>query len=278
MKYLLMLCIFLMQSTFWLAVYLKLYFPNIHNKVIVFLLYGSYIVFVVIYFFAFYRLIKYNQLKEEVSMLEKLKMIKQQQKESVELAIQAEQKKQDEIIEKLQLIVTQLDNNEYDKAKELFSQVYDNFKINKMKTYCDNAYVNAVLVNKESLMEQYNIKYQFEVILPQEIDLDILVLPTILFNILDNAIHACQICENKFIELSIHFTDTYISIYMKNSNSKKQETEIYGVHGYGTKIVEELVCKNNGTCEWKDNGDTFESIMMLKHKKAGDEDDHNSNS
>lgn len=277
MKYLLMLCIFLMQLAFWLVVYLRLYFPSIDNKAVIFILYGSYIIFVIIYFFIFYRLIKYNQLKEEVSLLEKLKHIKQQQKENIEIAIEADKKKQEQIVKHLHLVINELDYDNYDQAKELFYSIYDDFKANKLKTYCNNAYVNAVLVNKKILMDENQIRTTFDILLPQNIDLDVLVLPTILFNILDNAIQACQICKDRFINLSVHFTDTYISIYMKNSNSQKIKDEIKGVHGYGMKIVEDLINENGGTCEWKNNGETFESMMMLRYRKVGFKDGYNSN-
>ena len=40
------------------------------------------------------------------------------------------------------------------------------------------------------------------------------------------------------------------------------------------KIVEDLINENGGTCEWKNNGETFESMMMLRYRKVGFKDFH----
>lgn len=266
MKYLLILSILLSQASFSLAIYLKLFLPQVHSKVVVFLFYGSYILFIGIYLFIFYRLIKYHFLEEETKLLDKLKDVKQKQKEDIEFSIEEEQKTQEKIVDQLDEIIYELDHNNFEKAKECFMNVYDDFTSHHIQTYCDNAYVNAVMTNKKSLMDKYGINFECQILLPEKMDLDILVLPTILFNILDNAIEASRESYDKMIMLKIHYTESYISIYMKNSSHQAKKEETLGLHGYGISIVEEIVKQNDGTYQWNQDKDQFEAILMLKYK------------
>ena len=59
MKYVLILVMVLSQASFCIAVYSRSYVQKINSKIIVFLFYGSYLIFIFTYLFIFYRLVKY---------------------------------------------------------------------------------------------------------------------------------------------------------------------------------------------------------------------------
>ena len=37
-------------------------------------------------------------------------------------------------------------------------------------------------------------------------------------------------------------------------------------HGFGLSIIEDICEKNDGSCQWIDNGDTFDSVVMLRYQ------------
>lgn len=268
MKYVLILVMVLSQASFCIAVYLRSYVQKINSKIIVFLFYGSYLIFIFTYLFIFYRLVKYIHLEEETKLLIQLNDIKRKQKQDIEFVIEEEQKNKEKIVKQINDVVQQIDCDRYEQAEKSFLEIYDDFKSNYTKTYCDNAYVNAVISNKKSLMDKYGIDFKYQIVLPQKMSLDVLVLPTILFNILDNAIQASEKAKNKYIYLKIQYTHHFISIYMKNSNFHINDESVKGMHGYGISIVEDIIKENEGSYEWHDEEDVFEASLMLKYKGA----------
>lgn len=268
MKYVLILVMVLSQASFCIAVYLRSYVKKINSKIIVFLFYGSYLIFIFTYLFIFYRLVKYIHLEEETKLLIQLNDIKRKQKQDIEFVIEEEQKNKEKIVKQINDVVQQIDCDRYEQAEKSFLEIYDDFKSNYTQTYCDNAYVNAVISNKKSLMDKYEIDFKYQIVLPQKMSLDVLVLPTILFNILDNAIQASEKAKNKYIYLKIQYTHHFISIYMKNSNFHINDESVKGMHGYGISIVEDIIKENEGSYEWHDEEDVFEASLMLKYKGA----------
>lgn len=256
MKYVLILVMILSQASFCIAVYLRSYVQNINSKIIVFLFYGSYLIFIFTYLFIFYRIVKYIHLEEETKLLIQLNDIKRKQKKDIEFVIEEEQKNKERIVNQINAVIQQIDYDRYEQAEKSFLEIYDDFKSNYTQTYCDNAYVNAVIANKKSLMDKYEIDFDCQILLPNNLTLDVLVLPTVLFNILDNAIHASKEAHKKFIYLKINYTNNFISIYMKNSNYQTNNADQSGMHGYGTSIVENIIQENEGICDWN-NADDF---------------------
>lgn len=261
--------IILMQFSFWILIYLRIFYPHTVFNQFSSLFYISCFVITISYFYIFFRLIKYQKTKENIALLEQLEEIKRKQKENIETRILRNQEIQNKRIQQLELVLEKLEEHDYKKAEELFDQVHIQFKSERFITYCDNAYVNAVLQNKKDICDQLHIPIAYNVILPDIKDMDILDLPTILFNILDNAIEANKNSPNKYIQLTIKHNENYISIYMKNANETKENHElIKGMHGYGSRIVEEVVHKYEGTCEWNDHDEYFETMIMLKYQKG----------
>lgn len=276
MKYVLILVMILSQASFCVAIYLRSYVQNINSKIIVFLFYGSYLIFIFTYLFIFYRIVKYIHLEEETKLLIQLNDIKRKQKKDIEFVIEEEQKNKERIVNQINAVIQQIDYDRYEQAEKSFLEIYDDFKSNYTQTYCDNAYVNAVIANKKSLMDKYKIDFNCQILLPNNLSLDVLVLPTILFNILDNAIHASKEAHRKFIYLKINYTNNFISIYMKNSNYQTNNIDQSGMHGYGTAIVEDIIQENEGICDWNNANDFFETTLMLKYKGAEKNVDRNS--
>lgn len=58
---------------------------------------------------------------------------------------------------------------------------------------------------------------------------------------------------------------TFRQILQKPFNHKTSKKDILN-HGFGLSIIEDICEKNDGSCQWIDNGDTFDSVVMLRYQ------------
>ena len=97
---------------------------------------------------------------------------------------------------------------------------------------------------------------------------------SLLANLLDNAIEACEKTdEEKSIELEIKRNRDYVVLSMANSkrtdekpidNKFKTTKEQSKYHGYGTKIIKDIVNKYQGRIRYEDMGDRFITHITMK--------------
>lgn len=254
---------------YWLIIYIKLYHGNLfYSSQMALLFWFPCILVLVGIFVAIRKLFQYQELQDHINFMTSMNDLRERQKSNIEMSILNDQYKQEQNIQELKEILDLLENNHYEEAKSKFKHFHQQSQYSEYIQYCDNTYINAILYNKIAIAKELNITINYDILLPKNDDLDIIDLPTIIFNLLDNAIEASQKAENKYISLRIRYSDKYISIYQKNANTEKMKEEISGLRGYGLKIIEEVVNKYDGYCEWQDNHTDFESRIMIKYKKG----------
>ena len=121
---------------------------------------------------------------------------------------------------------------------------------------------------------QKNIKVTYEVLLPEKSNIPSSELSSIFFNLLDNGIESCNASgsEAPFISVTLKMSTGFLTVHMKNSkdparpfNHKTSKKDILN-HGFGLSIIEYICEKNDGSCQWIDNGDTFDSVVMLRYQ------------
>lgn len=121
---------------------------------------------------------------------------------------------------------------------------------------------------------QKNIKISYGILLPQKSCISSSELSSIFFNLLDNGLESCSTCgfPNPFISVTSHMSAGFLTIHMRNSKDplqtfdhKTSKSDIIN-HGFGLSIIEDICTKNEGCCQWIDNGNTFDSIVMLRYQ------------
>ena len=101
-------------------------------------------------------------------------------------------------------------------------------------------------------------------------------LASLIGNVLDNAIEAQEKVENKHIELLFNKHNDARMIICKNSiessvlknNKNLKTTKKTPNHGYGTKIISEIVQKYNGLVHYFEEGDFFGVQIMLPYPSS----------
>ena len=123
------------------------------------------------------------------------------------------------------------------------------------------------------LAEQAGIHVDYQIFLPEKSMIQPSDLSSVLFNILDNAIEACRSSEDlkKNLSLSLTTSKGFLSILVRNTkdpqivfnHSTTKKNSVH--HGLGLSIIEDICRKYDGSWQWNDCGDTFESVILLRY-------------
>ena len=172
------------------------------------------------------------------------------------------------------LPVTPGTGKKYEQADTAIRNLNQTFQKERFHPYCQNNLLQAILEGKRLRAEQKHIQVSYEILLPEKISINTTDLSSIFFNLLDNAIEACSASGNPDpeIRLSANISNGFLTIYMHNTKNPLQSfthkttKSEPGSHGYGLSIIEDICQRYNGSYQWIDHNDTFDSIVLLQIK------------
>ena len=214
---------------------------------------------------------------QEEAKFQALQKQEQLQKEQEQLFVSRKQETlefQQSTIRKLETLQNYLKTNEYDKIQDYLPAITNDFQRERFHPICQDSLINAILADKRFLAMQKNIKVTYEVLLPEKSNIPSSELSSIFFNLLDNGIESCNASgsEAPFISITSKMSAGFLTVHMQNSkdparpfNHKTSKKDILN-HGFGLSIIEDICEKNDGSCQWIDNGDTFDSVVMLRYQ------------
>lgn len=175
---------------------------------------------------------------------------------------------------KLKTVYTLIENNNFEEAEKLLGKpvIYEN----TISICSTNPIVDGVLRNKKIVCEKHGILFNYSILFPKRTALSNSVLISLFSNLLDNAVEGCvaSLASNPQITLSIDYKGDFLIIYMKNTKISSRSFDNHKIkttkedslsHGFGLSIIENIVNLHDGFCEWKDNGNCFESRIMLRY-------------
>lgn len=175
-------------------------------------------------------------------------------------------------IETIKVLINTGGNQE---AKEYSDELLKKYSEVRKEYYCSNKIINAVLSQKFKLCEDNKILSDYELRIPDNLSVKGIDLMCIFANLLDNAIESCQRNNgfDNYINLKATVVGNYFVVKVINSkifedtdNNKTHHTwkKDRTLHGYGLKIIEEIVQRYDGKSEFKNNIDNFSAMVMLK--------------
>lgn len=225
-----------------------------------------------LYFIAMKKVIIEARAAYKLELLKQEQELHEQEAASMErLNKEAEAYKAD-IINQMEVLLNTLKSGNHETVTEDFNLLTHRLNTLASHQYCNHSLLNAILHDKFLVAQNFNIRVSYSILLPERIDIPLNELASILFNLLDNAIEACQnsAAENRFIRLETKYVGKILSIHMENTKNpqiifKRQTTKADSLsHGFGLSIIEDIASAHNGSCNWIDHGDTFESVLMLE--------------
>lgn len=168
-----------------------------------------------------------------------------------------------------------LDEERYDDLKKYFDEYgKDSFEILE-KIHTGNKTIDSILNIEQTKAELRNVKMRYKIAVAPALPFDGHDLCSLITNLIDNAIEACEadkISSDEIgIEVEIRQEHNYVLFHVENAvndeslneNRRKLITKKSVGHGYGTKIVKRVAEKYNGTCEFTLKDSRFIADAML---------------
>ena len=201
------------------------------------------------------------------------------QKEELQLEYYKIMNKKEENIKKINhdiknnlQVIYSLKNS--DDKQKLIDTIVANLDKSELINYSSNDILNIVINTKVSEAKNKNINIEIE--LRDKLDfIEDLDISNLFSNILDNAIENSSKASNKIISLKLYKKINYIILKCNNTYDgiiekdkkntiKTRKDNIY--HGYGLKIINEIVKKYNGEIDFNYTDTEFTLNIMLPEK------------
>lgn len=171
-------------------------------------------------------------------------------------------------------IETLLNKKQYTKLEEYVKKIYGSLNSEPDAINTNNVMVNAILNTKYQEADKKGIVFVFRVNDLSGLRINDEDVVTILFNLLNNAIEACEVCEDKkvikfkftkeddLIIISVKNTFHYDIVY-ENGKIKSTKTSCVEEHGVGIKNIINVIEKYGGSYIIEDkNKEFFFSIII----------------
>lgn len=136
--------------------------------------------------------------------------------------------------------------------------------------YTKHKLINSILVFKRNIAIQRGILPQFDIAVSEYPSIQKTETISLLSNILDNAIEACQKTEEKKLVFTLSTTSTLFELTCKNSMIDYQEkTKKPDAmhHGFGSKIIKQIVHKYKGIYHIETHSNEFSIYIRIEINK-----------
>lgn len=174
------------------------------------------------------------------------------------------------LINQIIVLKSQVNEGNVSEANKIMDDIIFETQQNGWGIYTENVPINAILNAKINQGELYGVRWELDVKVPKDLNIDMRDIGTVLGNTLDNAIEACSMLENddKLINVNIYCKNSNMTIYIKNPknvtgtaiNTWKKDKDN---HGLGLKSVRKIVSKYNGIITNEDKNTYYEVNIMM---------------
>lgn len=181
-------------------------------------------------------------------------------------------------------IQTLLEAGNYEKLKEYAASVCGEAESIFQFVECGNQVVNTVLNHIIRQGEAAGVKFQYQVVLPPQVPFKDTEFCSLLSNILENALEAAKASgrEDPVVSVRILPQQDYLFIHVENPVNdtvpKQQRLSLVTTkedrrtHGYGTRIIRNLVKKYQGSVKFNMHDGIFTTDVMLCLKQEENHD------
>lgn len=163
-----------------------------------------------------------------------------------------------------------LDEEKIEEVKKFVNEESEILNQKVFYTKTGNDIVDAIVNTKQNIAEEKGILFSMNIALPEKLVISDLDMVSILGNLIDNAIEACEKQNRKYIDIVIKDVKKMLIIKVTNfyedqipinySTSKEKKV----MHGIGLKNVKNIVDKYSGTYEVvQEQNEVITTIMLL---------------
>lgn len=161
-------------------------------------------------------------------------------------------------------------DSDKESAKKMFAQLKAEVSDIKIERFCQNTLVNAIASNKAAECRKNDIDFDFDLRVPETLNIEEIDICKAYVNIFDNAINAAKAIDGKrYVKIKSFTSESDGMLYITGENNvapdyedkKKSRT---GEHGYGLRILRDTAEKYGGRLVTDDKGDTFTVVMTMR--------------
>ena len=155
-------------------------------------------------------------------------------------------------------------------AKKMLYQLRDEVAEIKIEKFCQNALVNAISSNKANECRKNSIAYDFDLNVPEKLNIEEIDICKAYVNIFDNAINAAKALEeNRYIKIRSFVDKNDGMLYISSENAvapdyEEKKKNRAGDHGYGLKILEDTAEKYGGYAAANETDGIFTCVFAAR--------------
>lgn len=214
-----------------------------------------------------YHGIKKEQFEQKLEEISYQRMIEHQRVKRLEEQKDALFSMEKELKERLNCISRELESNNPIKAEQELEKLQDRLEETKPISYCQNRIINVVLDEKKKESKGLGVKWQMELLVPRNLQVEPFHLCSIFANLIDNAIEAVGELEEqeRRIRISGKIKGNYLMIKIQNPSTKAHTTRRQREgRGYGTQILKMIAEKYDGTYTSEYQNGIYTVLMAVK--------------
>lgn len=175
-----------------------------------------------------------------------------------------------DMVNQLQAVRMLLSTGHTDTAVSQLDSYFTEVKQWGNAMFSGNAVIDAVINAKYYLVQEHEIRFHYNGLLPAHIDFDSVFLSSVASNLLDNAINACAKLppEQRSIDFSVllHGSDLLISCRNPSSTSTQavpKTPDLSSEHGWGLTILQRLADRTSGRLEIHNENAQFQASLWI---------------
>lgn len=223
-------------------------------------------------FFLYDHQIAQFQIEREKEVLE---LQNEYQREQLDMMSKMEEKMQrqrHDFVKHISMLFYLNESGKQEKIREYIREIQDEIPLGLSPVQTGNSVIDSILNYKLREVEEKGIPVATEIAVPCDLELSAYDMNLLLTNLLDNAIEASKGEEEKQIEIAIWYVHHKLNVHIRNRSTGEihlerdqfaTTKEDKANHGYGIKIVREVVEKYNGLMEIKTPEGWFEVKIGL---------------
>ncbi|MBQ7653994.1 MAG: GHKL domain-containing protein, partial [Clostridia bacterium] len=133
--------------------------------------------------------------------------------------------------------------------------------------FCSNETINTVISMKKSRADAEGCALNVKIEEECATNIDDYDLCRVLMNLIDNAINAAVMTQEKLFDIEIFIQPDIVSIKTSNPYIQKKNVKSRAGHGYGTGIISEICKKYDGSYSKKEIDGIYYTDTVLKNIK-----------
>lgn len=167
-------------------------------------------------------------------------------------------------------IVENGNDTDRESAQKIFEQLKVDVAKLKIERFCENTLVNAIAANKAGECTKHGIEYDFELTVPEKLDIEELDVCKAYVNIFDNAINAAKASDgSRYIKVRSFIDKNDDMLYITSENAVPNDYEDkkknrVGEHGYGLKILDSTAEKYGGHLVTQELDGNFNVVFAVR--------------